>query len=134
MGNQTDEFIDLEEDVLNDALNKTIRTMLEQGKDWNKTYPSPKIVREEFRSTANPLLIIYPLNPVCANIKNADGSIKAGTIQYKEEDPPFIGFAIAFPHSNIPNNAVAYVVNRIAEFAETEDNFDNEDDNNYDGE
>ena len=46
----------------------------------------------------------------------------------------FIGFAIAFPHSNIPNNAVAYVVNRIAEFAETEDNFDNEDDNNYDGE
>lgn len=134
VGNQTDEFIDLEEDVLNEALNKTISTMLEQGKDWNKAYPSPKIVREEFRSTANPLLIIYPLNPVCANIKNADGSIKAGTIQYKEEDPPFIGFAIAFPHSNIPNNAVAYVVNRIAEFAETEDNFDNEDDNNYDGE
>ena len=111
MGNQTDEFIDLEEDVLNEALNKTVSTMLEQGKDWNKAYPSPKIVREEFRSTANPLLIIYPLNPVCANIKNADGSIKAGTIQYKEEDPPFIGFAIAFPHSNIPNNAVAYVVN-----------------------
>lgn len=134
VGNQTDEFIDLEEDVLNEALNKTISTMLEQGKDWNKTYPSPKIVREEFRSTANPLLIIYPLNPICANIINADGSIKAGTIQYKEEDTPFIGFAIAFPHSNIPNNAVAYVVNRIAEFAETEDNFDNEDDNNYDGE
>ncbi len=134
VGNQTDEFIDLEEDVLNKALNKTISTMLEQGKDWNKTYPSPKIVREEFRSPTNPLLIIYPLNPVCANIKNTDGSIKAGTIQYTEEDTPFIGFAIAFPHSNIPNNAVAYVVNRIAEFAETEDNFDNEDDNNYDGE
>ena len=79
-------------------------------------------------------MIIYPLNPVCANIKNTDGSIKTGTIQYTEEDTPFIGFAIAFPHSNIPNNAVAYVVNRIAEFAETEDNFDNEDDNNYDGE
>lgn len=134
VGNQTDEFIDLEEDVLNEALNKTISTMLKQGKDWNKTYPSPKIVREEFRSPTNPLLIIYPLNPVCANIKNTDGSIKTGTIQYTEEDTPFIGFAIAFPHSNIPNNAVAYVVNRIAEFAETEDNFDNEDDNNYDGE
>lgn len=134
VGNQTDEFIDLEDDVLNEALNKTVITMQEQGKDWNKTYPSPKIVREEFRSPTNPLLIIYPLNPVCANIKNADGSIKDGTIQYTEEDTPFIGFAIAFPHSNIPNNAVAYVVNRIAEFAETEDNFDNEDDNNYDGE
>lgn len=134
VGNQTDEFIDLEDSVLNEALNKTIITMREQGKDWNKPYPSPKIVREEFRSPTNPLLIIYPLNPVCANIKNTDGSIKVGTIQYTEEDTPFIGFAIAFPHSNIPNNAVAYVVNRIAEFAETEDNFDNEDDNNYDGE
>jgi len=134
VGNQTDEFIDLEEDVLNEALNKTIITMRDQGKDWNKAYPSPKIVREEFRSVTNPLLIIYPLNPICANIKNNDDSIKVGTIQYKEEDTPFIGFAIAFPHSNIPNNAVAYVVNRIAEFAETEDNFDNEDDNNYDGE
>lgn len=134
VGNQTDEFLDLEEDVLNEALNKTISTMREQGKDWTKPYPSPKIVREEFRSPTNPLLIIYPLNPVCANIKNVDGSIKVGTTQYTEEDTPFIGFAIAFPHSNIPNNAVAYVVNRIAEFAETEDNFDNEDDNNYDGE
>lgn len=133
VGNQTDEFIDLEDSVLNEALNKTIITMREQGKDWNKPYPSPKIVREEFRSPTNPLLIIYPLNPVCANIYINDLP-KAGTIQYTEEDTPFIGFAIAFPHSNIPNNAVAYVVNRIAEFAETEDNFDNEDDNNYDGE
>ena len=133
VGNQTDEFIDLEDSVLNEALNKTIITMREQGKDWNKPYPSPKIVREEFRSPTNPLLIIYPLNPVCANIYINDLP-KAGTIQYTEEDTPFIGFAIAFPHSNIPNNAVAYVVNRIDEFAETEDNFDNEDDNNYDGE
>lgn len=133
VGNQTDEFIDLEDSVLNEALNKTIITMREQGKDWNKPYPSPKIVREEFRSPTNPLLIIYPLNPVCANIYINDLP-KAGTIQYTEEDTPFIGFAIAFPHSNIPNNAVTYIVNRIAEFAETEDNFDNEDDNNYDGE
>lgn len=133
VGNQTDEFIDLEEGVLNEALNKTVITMQEQGKNWNKTYPSPKIVREEFRSPTNPLLIIYPLNPVCANIYINDLP-KAGTIQYTEEDTPFIGFAIAFPHSNISNNAVAYVVNRIDEFAETEDNFDNEDDNNYDGE
>lgn len=134
VGNQTDEFIDIDEDILNEALNNTIATMHEQGKDWNKSYPSPKIVRERFRSVINPLLIIYPLNPVYANIKNADGTIKSGTIQYTEEDSPFIGFAIAFPHSEVHDNAVTYIVNRVAEYAETEDNFDNEDDNNYDEE
>lgn len=100
---------------------------------WSKDYPSPKIVREEFRSATNPLLIIYPLNPVCANITNEDGTIKKGTIQYVETDSPFVGFAIAFPNSNVRDNAVSYTVNRVAEYAETEDNFDNEDDNNYDG-
>ena len=166
VGNQTDEFIDIDIIDRQRALIETQkRTYLETNpqwvnlnqdekiqkrieldsiwdllpdkekqKGWSKEYPSPKIVREEFRSVKNPLLIIYPLNPVCANIKNDDGSIKVGTIQYTKEDTPFIGFAIAFPHSNIPNNAVAYVVNRVAEYAETEDNFDNEDDNNYDGE
>lgn len=133
VGNQTDEFIDIDEDILNEALNKTIATMREQGKEWNKSYPSPKIVRERFRSVTNPLLIIYPLNPIYANIKNADGTIKSGTIQYTEEDSPFIGFAISFPHSEVRDNAVSYTVNRVAEYAETEDNFDNENDNNYDG-
>ncbi|MBR2260210.1 MAG: Z1 domain-containing protein [Paludibacteraceae bacterium] len=132
IGNQTDEFIDLSDDILNDARNKTVISMLNQGKEWNKTYPSPKIVREEFRPVTNPLLIIYPLNPICANIKNADGSSKSGTIQYVETDSPFVGFAIAFPNSNVRDNAVTYTVNRVAEYAETEDNFDNEDDNNYD--
>ena len=65
---------------------------------------------------------------------NADGTIKNGTIQYTMEDSPFIGYAISFPHSEVRDNAVTYAVNRVAEYAETEDNFDNEDDNNYDGE
>lgn len=134
VGNQTDEFIDIDEDTLNEAKNRTISLWHNQGKEWNKLYPSPKIVREEYRSVTNPLLIIYPLNPVYANIKNADGTPKVGTIQYSETDSPFIGFAISFPHSEVPNNAVSYTVNRVAEYAETEDNFDNEDDNNYDGE
>ena len=90
------------------------------------TYPSKKV--------KYPLLIIYPLNPIYANIKNADGTIKNATIQYTMEDSPFIGFAISFPHSEVRDNAVTYAVNRVAEYAETEDNFDNEDDNNYDGE
>lgn len=134
VGNQEDEFIDIDKNVQKIALEKTKSTMHNQGKEWNKSYPSPKIVREEFRSVTNPLLIIYPLNPVYANIKNADGTIKSGTIQYTEEDTPFIGFAISFPHSEVRDNAVAYAVNRISEYAETEDIFDNEDDNNYDAE
>ncbi|MGN0087796.1 MAG: Z1 domain-containing protein [Candidatus Limimorpha sp.] len=134
VGNQTDEFIDIDEDTLYEAKNRTISLWHNQGKEWNKPYPSPKIVREEYRSVTNPLLIIYPLNPICANIKNEDGSIKNGTIQYAETDSPFIGFAISFPHSDVPNNAVSYMVNRVAEYAETEDIFDNEDDNNYDAE
>ena len=165
VGNQTDEFIDIDEDVLNDALTETQkRTYLEKDsqwtylnqdekiqkrieldsiwnslseqdkrKGWSKPYPSPKIVREEYRSVTNPLLIIYPLNPVYANVKN-NGSIKSGTIQYTEADSPFIGFAISFPHSEVPDNAVSYTVNRVQEYADTEDNFDNEDDNNYDPE
>lgn len=134
VGNQEDEFIDIEKDVQKVALEKTKAIMRDQGKEWNKSYPSPKIIREEFRPVTNPLLIIYPLNPVCANIKNDDNTIKSGTIQYSETDSPFIGFAISFPRSDVPNNAVSYTVNRVAEYAETEDNFDNEDDNNYDGE
>ncbi len=130
VGNQEDEFIDIDNEALNDALIET-RAKIQ---DWSKEYPSPKIVREQYRSVTNPLLIIYPLNPICANIKNDDGTPKNGTIQYAEIDPPFIGFAISFPHSDVPNNAVSYIVNRVAEYADTEDNFDNEDDNNYDAE
>lgn len=158
VGNQTDEFIDIDNNDIQRALIETQkRTYLledpqwtnlnqdekmqkrieldsiwdslsdnEKQRGWSKTYPSPKIVREEFRSVTNPLLIIYPLNPVCANKKN-------GTIQYVKTDSPFVGFAIAFPNSNVRDNAVSYTVNRVAEYAEIEDNFDNEDDNNYDG-
>lgn len=134
VGNQTDEFIDLDEETINAAIERTIAKKKEQGLDWDKNYPSPKIVREEFRPVTNPLLIIYPLNPIHANIMNADGSIKNDTIQYKDEDDPFIGFAIVFPSSRLHDNAVSYTVNRVAEYAEIEDNFDNEDDNYYDAE
>ena len=166
VGNQTDEFIDLDSKCLQSAMIETQKRFYlgndpqwanlnqygkeqkrieldliwdslpdeEKRKGWAKEYPSPKIVREEYRSVTNPLLIIYPLNPVYSNIKNSDGTIKIGTTSYTVEDTPFIGFAIAFPHSNKPNNAVTYVVNRVAEYAETEDYFENEDDNNYDGE
>ena len=38
-----------------------------QDKDWKKNYPKPKLVRELSRDVNNPLLIIYPLDPLGAN-------------------------------------------------------------------
>ena len=58
VGNPTDEFIDLDSTELDKALQ-----ISKQDKDWKKTYPKPKLVRESFRSVNNPLLIIYPLDP-----------------------------------------------------------------------
>lgn len=93
------------------------------GEEWDKDYPSPELVRKEYRPKQTPLLIIYPLNPVCSNVKGAQ-------IEYKAEDEPFIGLAISFPGSNT-DHAVSYVVNQVGDFAETEEMFDENNDNIY---
>jgi hypothetical protein len=131
VGNQQDEFIDLDEDLLSAALERTQQQKAELNKSWDRDYPAPEIVRKEFRPKTNPLLIIYPLNPECANVKDLQGNIIAGTVTYQRTDEPFIGFAISFPSSN-GNHTISYTVNQIAEFAETEKIFDNENDNVYD--
>ena len=131
VGNQTDEFIDLDEDLLSKALEKTRQRKAELNKTWDKDYPAPEIVRQEFRPRTNPLLLIYPLNPTCANIIDKQGNIQSGTISYSTTEEPFIGFVISFPSSNT-NIAISYTVNQIAEFAETEDLFNNNNDNTYD--
>ncbi|MDD4847851.1 MAG: Z1 domain-containing protein [Bacteroidales bacterium] len=127
VGNQADELIDLDDDLLEAAL----QTTKQRKPDWNKDYPAPEIVRKEFRPHANPLLLIYPLNPECANVKDGNGNIMQGTISYQTTDEPFIGFVISFPNSET-GIAVSYTVNQVAEFAETENTFDTENDNIYD--
>jgi hypothetical protein len=128
VGNQKDEFIDLDNDLLETALERTRQVK----KNWEeKDYPAPEIVRQEFRPRTNPLLLIYPLNPACANVLDEQGNIQNGTISYNITDEPFIGFAIVFP-SSAGNYAISYTVNQIAEFMETENTFDNENDNVYD--
>lgn len=128
VGNQKDEFIDLDNELLASALERTRQIK----KNWeNKDYPAPEIVRQEFRPRTNPLLLIYPLNPVCANVLDKQGNIQSGTISYNTADEPFIGFVISFPGSG-KQYAISYTVNQIAEFAETENVFDNENDNVYD--
>ncbi len=131
VGNQTDEFIDLNEDLISQALERTRTRKADLNKVWDKDYPAPEIVRQEFRPHTNPLLLIYPLNPESANVKDKQDNIQSGTISYSKADEPFIGFAISFPNS-ISNMAISYTVNQVAEFADTEDLFDTENDNIYD--
>ncbi|MBC5622617.1 MULTISPECIES: Z1 domain-containing protein [Butyricimonas] len=131
VGNQQDEFIDLEDTLLKDALKRTEQYKKDKGQIWDKDYPAPEIVRQEFRPHTTPLLLIYPLNPVCANVKDLQGNIIADTITFNPEDEPFIGFVISFPNSK-SRIAISYRVNQVAEFAETEDMFDATNDNIYD--
>ena len=130
VGNQCDEFIDLESTILSSALEVTKERKKDAGKVWDKTYPAPDIVRQEFRSKQNPLLIIYPLNPKCSNVLDKTGNILEGTVQYSASDEPFIGLAISFPGSET-NHAISYVVNQVGDFVETEDMFDENNDNVY---
>ncbi|MBR4326841.1 MAG: hypothetical protein IKP73_15085 [Bacteroidales bacterium] len=118
VGNQKDEFVDLNEQILEKAKERTIIFASEKGKVWDKDYPSPKIVREEFRPTSTPLLMIYPLNPKYVNESDNSGK-------------PFVGFAISFPHTN-SGVAVSYAVNQIGDFADTEEYFEENNDNEYD--
>ena len=128
VGNPKDEFIDLDNELLGTALERTRQVK----KNWEeKNYPAPEIVRQEFRPRTNPLLLIYPLNPECANVKDKQGNIVAGTVTYRKTDEPFIGCVISFPGSE-KQYAISYTTNQIAEFKETEDLFDSENDNVYD--
>ncbi len=119
VGDQQDEFIDLDEEVLKKALEKTKELKKRKNKDWNKSYPAPEVVRNEFRSVTNPLLMIYPLDANGADDSN------------KHTDPPIIGLVMAFPNSSKTDLAISYTINQIAEYADDEDNFDIENDNAY---
>lgn len=126
VGNPTDEFIDLPADMRSKALDETKKRKSQAGEEWKHKYPSPQIVRQEFRSKQTPLLMIYPLNPESSNMPGVKDAVS-----YTKDDEPFIGFAIAFPHSDT-DKAVSYVTNQVADFAVTEEDFDSTNDNTYD--
>jgi hypothetical protein len=75
-------------------------------------------------------LIIYPLNPIFANVKDKKGNIIPDTIVYTENDAPIISFAISFPGTD-SGRAISYRVNSVGDFEDIEDNFENENDNEY---
>ncbi len=120
LSNQSDEFIDLSDELLKRALNETELRAAQNNKVWNKEYPSPRIVRNEYRDPTNPLLLIYPLNPIGANTDKIN--------LFTDEDTPIIGFAIVFPSSNT-GHTETYAVNMIDKFRESEEDFDTYNDN-----
>lgn len=130
LGNQKDEFIDLDDNLLDEALKTSIYGSSDLNwkadENWKHNFPKPKLVREKYRSVNNPLLIIYPLNPECAYSKDYKG-VKA--------NEPFIGFAICFPHSN-GNHTEEFAINSVLidKFRQSEEEFDNYNDNPDDNE
>lgn len=122
VGDRTDEFLDLDQALLEEALKKTKERKNDPSKPWKESYPAPDIVREEFRPKSQPLLMIYPLNP-----RGADNSLP-------DTGNPFIGLVIAFPATTRTDIAYDYVINQVEDFAEDEQNFDETNDNTYDNE
>ena len=123
---QNDDVLDLDQEIMEAALSRT----KEINPDWNASYPSGRIVREEFRTPNEPLLIIYTLDPYFANPVDKDGNIDVERIIFNHDDEPFVGYAIAFPNTNT-GYTVNYAANMVESFAYTEDFFDKENDNIY---
>jgi len=130
IGNPTDEFIDLDNADFNEALQ-----ISRQDKDWKKKYPKPKLVRELYRSVNNPLLIIYPLDPLGANPKDDKGNPILEKEIFTERDDVIIGFAIVFPKSDA-EQTVEFAINTALanEFYQSEIDFDDNNDNLEDDE
>jgi len=121
----------MDEQVLSSALTRTIEIKEQAGEEWKEKFPMTNLVREEYRSVKNPVLLIYTLDPYYANVFDADGEIKTGTLEHKHSDEPFVGFAISFPRTNTSFAGVEYTANMVEEFAATEDAFEEENDNEY---
>lgn len=119
VGNQQDEFIDLEPELLQKAFDKTLEIKKEYGQKWEFDFPAPEIVRNEFRPKTTALLMIYPLDAYGADRRNS------------HTDDPIIGLVLSFPSSKHAEKGITYTVNQIGEYAETEENFDTENDNIY---
>lgn len=130
VGNPTDEFIDLDGSKLQEALQQS-----KQDNDWNNSYPKPKIVREKYRSFNNPLLIIYPLDPLGANPKDKNGNPIPEKIIFQSDDDVIIGFAIVFPKSKT-EHTVEFAINTALanEYYQSEIDFDENNDNLEDDE
>lgn len=93
------EYIDLDDNELEKALEETKKDKLERGSSIPTEHPSPLRIREN-RDERNALLLIYPLNP------------KPDAKKSSYSDVPIIGLALSFPR--IENEEkVFYAVNKV---------------------
>jgi hypothetical protein len=91
------EFLDMEKELFQKALSRTIDLYRNHNKEYVYKYPKGEIVRNEYRDPKNPLLILYFLDSKKADIP-LDGI-------------PLIGFAVSFPKSK-SNLSVSYAINQ----------------------
>ena len=107
-----DEFIDLEVEIHEAALNRTIEFQKNLKKEYKYDYPKGDIVRNEFRDPSNPLLLLYFLDPVGANLPKGNN--------------PLVGFAISFPKSRY-NSSVRYAIHKqLLELYNIDDEVEND--------
>ena len=82
-------------------------------------------MRQQIRGVNEPLLLIYTLDPYYAFDLGVDGKLNKTKSRYGHNDEPFVGFAIAFPHTDT-GYSVSYTANMVDDFAQTNDDFDND--------
>lgn len=119
-----DEFIDFDKGDLEKYLVET-----NGKKGW------AKMIRDEHRSVKNPLLLIYPLDPLGANPKDEHKNPILDKIRFKKGDDAIIGFAIVFPESNTKHTVEYAIHTALAnEYYQSEIDFDDTNDNEIDDE
>lgn len=107
-----DEFIDLSKLEYQKALERTISYHKENNKEYKLDFPKGEIVRNEFRDPKTPLLLIYFLDPIGANLP--------------EKSNPIVGFAISFPKSRF-NASVRYAIHeQLLELFKIDDDIEND--------
>lgn len=103
-----DEFIDLTPQENERALELTRENRLKKNKEGEPDYPNGEIVRNAIRDAKNPLLLIYLLDPLYAEMPS--------------DSNPFVGFAISFPGSKHQEYITYAVHEQLLKYLDFEDN------------
>lgn len=109
------EYIDLDKDLV------AKRLEVEKAKGKKPTYLSGEIVRNELRSSQNPLLMLFSL------ATKDDGMPVEGLEDMQDLDCPIVGFAISFPKSmqDDKNINVAYAIQeQLLPYFQNDEEFD----------
>lgn len=105
-----DEFFDLSKEDYDRALERTKAYFRNQNSEYKNDFPKGEIVRNEFRSPKNPLLLLYLIDAENAGMPNGS--------------EPIVGFAVSFPKSQY-SHSVSYAVHQqLLPLFDIDDNLD----------